>query len=147
MKALGLPGRMFPAWIKDHWLGPQHILLVVVTRTCVLTYPWIAVESLTGLGGFADIFEFVAANIQSTTAPTITGSGRDPTKIGVEVGMIFSIIGIGCLYGPPIAGALIECDGGHYLGARIYAGSVILRAALAFLVVRIMSIGWSWRKA
>ena len=147
MNALGLPGRMFPAWIADRWLGPQNTLLIVVILTCVLTYSWIAVKSLKGLWAFAVIYGFVAANIQSMIAPAIAGSGRDPTKIGVEVGMIFSIIGVGCLCGPPIAGALIERDGGRYLGAQIYAGSVILCAALAFLVARIMSVGWSWRKA
>ena len=79
--------------------------------------------------------------------PALASSGRDPSKIGVEVGMIFSINGIGCLCGPVIAGALIERQGGKYFDAQVYAGSMILCAALVFTVSRTLSVGWSWKKA
>lgn len=147
MNAMGLPGRFVPAWIADRWLGPQNTLLIVVTLTAVLTYTWAAIESLNGLWGFAITFGFVAANIQSMVPPALAGFGRDPRKIGVEVGMIFSINGLGCLCGPPIAGALIEREGGRYLYAQMYAGSVILCAALVFLVARTLKVGWTWKKA
>ena len=147
MNALGLPGRLIPAYIADRWLGPQNTLLIVVTLTSVLTYIWAAVGSLRGLWGFTIAFGLVAANIQSMVPPALASSGRDPTKIGVEVGMIFSINGIGCLCGPSIAGALIERESGGYLQAQIYAGSVILCAAIVFSISRILSVGWTWKKA
>lgn len=147
MNALGLPGRLIPAYIADHWLGPQNTLIIVVAMTGILTYSWVAIESLEGLWAFVIVYGFIAANIQSMVPPALASSARDPTKIGVEVGMIFSINGIGCLCGPPIAGALIKMDGGNYLYAQTYAGSVIMCAVLVFLVARALSVGWAWKKA
>lgn len=147
MNALGLPGRLIPAWIADRWLGPQNTLIIVVTLTGILTYIWVAIESLQGLWGFAVAYGLIAANIQSMVPPALASSGRDPSKIGVEVGMIFSINGIGCLCGPPIAGALIGREGGKYMYAQMYAGSMIVCAALVFVITRTLSVGWSWKKA
>ena len=147
MNALGLPGRLIPAWIADRWLGHQNTLVIVVTLTSILTFVWIAVDSLQGLWGFAATFGFVAANIQSMVPPALGSSGRDPTKIGVEVGMIFSINGLGSLCGPPIAGALIERDGGRYLYAQLYAGAAIMVAAFLFATCRVLTVGWKWKKA
>ncbi len=147
MNALGLPGRFVPAYIADRWLGPQNTLLIVVTLTGILTYTWAAIDSVQGLWGFAVVFGFVAANLQSMVPPALASSGRDPSKIGVEVGMIFSINGIGCLCGPAIAGALIQRQGGRYLYAQMYAGSTIMCAALVFLMARILNVGWKWKKA
>ena len=147
MNALGLPGRLIPAWIADRWLGPQNTLLIVVTLTGILTYTWAAIDSLQGLWGFTVAYGLIAANIQSMVPPALASSGRDPSKIGVEVGMIFSIDGIGCLCGPSIAGALIEREGGKYLYAQVYAGSIVMCAALVFLISRTLNVGWSWKKA
>ena len=54
----------------------------------------------------------------------------DPSKIGTRFGMVFSMIAFATLAGPPTAGALIQSDGGSFLKAQLWAGSVTVAGAL-----------------
>jgi len=56
------------------------------------------------------------------------------------------VMSLGQLAGPPIAGALIASDGGKYLYAQMFAGSVIVSGAFLFVASRVLSAGWKWRK-
>ena len=116
---------------------------MIVILTGGLTYLWAAIDTLQALWGFAVAYGLIAANIQSMIPPALASAGRDPSKIGVEIGMIFSLNGIGCLCGPPIAGALIKQAEGAYWYAQLFAGSAILSGALVFIVARILCVGWS----
>ncbi|MCJ1360392.1 MAG: hypothetical protein MMC33_010397 [Icmadophila ericetorum] len=146
VNALGLPGRIVPAWVADRFLGPMNTLIVTVAASGIMTYIWATVDSLQGTWAFAIIYGFFGAGIQSMFPPALANSGRDAAKIGVEIGMIFSVMSIGCLCGPPIAGALIERDGGDYLYAQMFAGSVMTCGALVLMVTRILSSGWSLKR-
>ncbi|MCJ1380088.1 hypothetical protein MMC17_003191 [Xylographa soralifera] len=146
INALGLPGRMIPAWIADRFLGPQNTLIIIVILTGTLTFLWAVIDTLPALWGFTVAYGLIAANIQSMVSPALASAERDPSKIGVEIGMIFSINGIGCLCGPPIAGALIERNGGDYLYAQMFAGSAIMSGALVFIAARVLCVGWSLKK-
>lgn len=106
-----------------------------------------AVHSASGLWAFATVFGFVAANIQSLIAPALASAGRDPTKIGAEMGMLFTIMSFGLLGGPPTTGALIASENGSYLYAQAFAGSVIVLGALLLLVARTLCVGWIWKNA
>ena len=146
VNVLGLPGRLLPAWIADSYMGPQNTLIIIVLTTGALTYIWAVVDSSQGLWGFAVAYGLIAANIQSMVSPALAIAKRDPSKIGVEIGMIFSINGIGCLCGPSIAGALIERNGGSYLYAQIFAGSIIISGGLVFIIARILCVGCTFRR-
>lgn len=62
------------------------------------------------------------------------------------MGMIFSVMSIGCLCGAPIAGALIEKDRGGYLYAQMFGGAVMICGALMLVVPRVLNVGWSLAK-
>jgi MFS family permease len=101
-------------------------------------FVWIAIDSLPGMWAFAAIYGLVTANIQSLTAPCLMSAGRDPAKIGAEIGMIFALLSIGMLCGPPIAGVLIEQYHGHYLYAQVYAGCIIMCGSFSFAAARLL---------
>ena len=63
-------------------------------------------------------------------------------EMGTRMCMVFSIISLGALTGSPIAGTLIERDGGGYLYAQIFAATALLAASLTLLRSRTTSIGW-----
>lgn len=111
-----------------------------------MVFVWAGIKSISGVWGLVVVYGFVAANIQSLTAPALGRVGRDPAKIGAEMGMLFSVMALGQLAGPPIAGALISHGGGSYLYAQMFAGSVIVCGALLFVAARILSEGWKWKK-
>ena len=75
--------------------------------------------------------------------PALANAKSDPSKFGVRMGMIFPVMSIGCLCGTPIAGALIECDGGRYLYAQMFGGSVMLAGAIVLVIPRYMNVGWN----
>lgn len=109
-------------------------------------FVWAAIKSLSGMWAFAVVYGLVTANIQSLTAPSLMSAGRDPTKIGAEIGMLFALLSVGQLCGPPIAGALIEQDDGKYLYAQIFSGLVILCGCIAISSARVVNAGWNCKK-
>ena len=46
INAMGLPGRVVPAWIADRFLGPLNTLILTVAASGILLYAWAAVTSL-----------------------------------------------------------------------------------------------------
>lgn len=138
INALGVPGRFVPSFISDWYLGPQNTLTITVFLAALLMFIWISIDSISGMWAFAVAYGLVTANIQSLTAPSLMSAGRDPTKIGAEIGMIFALLSIGMLCGPPISGVLIEKNGGDYLYAQIYAGGIILCGSISFAAARLL---------
>ena len=75
--------------------------------------------------------------------PALASAGRDPSKTGVELGMIFATTSVAALCGPPIAGALITLDEGNYLYAQVWAGSVTILGVLVLVAARTRTVGIS----
>ena len=140
---MGIPGRVVPAWISDHFLGPLNTLIIIVALSGILTYIWAAVDSLQGTWVFAVMYGFFGAGIQSMFPPALANSQKDFSKIGVRMGMTFSVMSIGSLCGEPIAGVLIQRNEGAYLYAQMFGGSVMVCGALVLVVSRVLSVGWS----
>ena len=143
INAMGIPGRVAPALVADLLLGPLNTLIITVAFSGILTFVWAAVNSLEGTWVFVVMYGFFGAGIQSMFPPALANSQKDPSKIGVRMGMIFSVMSIGCLCGAPVAGALIQKDHGTYLYAQIFGGSVMICGALVLVGNRVLSVGWS----
>lgn len=62
----------------------------------------------------------------------------DISKIGVRTGMVFSIISIACLTGPPIAGALIQAGNGSFLYAQIFGGTTVSVGTGVLVLARVI---------
>jgi hypothetical protein len=59
--------------------------------------------------------------------------------------MCFSVISIACLTGPPLAGALIQIDGGRFLFAQAFGGSAFVGGSLTLVAARVAKNGFEWR--
>ena len=109
----------------------------------VIALFWIEVHNVTGLYVFSAIYSIFGAMMQDLFGAALSSLTTDMNKMGTRMGMVSSIISLGALTGSPIAGVLIERDGGGgYLYARMFAASALLAASLTLLGSRTASIGW-----
>ena len=69
-------------------------------------------DSLGGLIAFVIIYGYFGAAVQGLFPATLSSLTTDLRKMGVRIGMVFSIVSIACLTGPPLAGALIQRERG-----------------------------------
>lgn len=144
---MGLPGRFLPAYLADRVIGAQNMAILIVLGTGLLTFVWVGINTLAGMWAFAATYGFVAAAMQSMVPGALASAGRDATKIGVELGMVFAATSVAALCGPPIAGALITTDRGHYLAAQLWAGSVTVLGGLVLIAARSLTAGPSlWKR-
>ena len=62
-------------------------------------------------------------------------------KVGVRTGTLFSVVALGVLTGPPLAGALITTDDDNYLYAQFFAGTVPAVGGMLLVFTRFAAIG------
>lgn len=70
----------------------------------------------------------------------MAGLTKDLSKAGTRIGMIFTIVSVAALTGPPLAGKLIEVYGGRYLGVQIWAGACMMLGGLSLIAARQASV-------
>ena len=142
LNGVGAIGRLVPAYLADRYFGPLNLIAPFAFVSGLMLYCWAAVSSASGLIAFAVVYGIFAAGIQSLFPATLTSLTTDLKKAGVRMGMCFSVVSFACLTGSPIAGALVQKDGGDYLGAQMYAGSVMMAGCAILLATRVVKIGW-----
>ncbi|KIW88959.1 uncharacterized protein Z519_10443 [Cladophialophora bantiana CBS 173.52] len=146
MNGVGVPSRILPAYIAQRWVGPLNLMIPMVAVAGIILYCWIAVHSVTGLWIFSVIYGVVAAGLQALFPAVLTSLTRDQKKAGVRTGMGFSIVGVAVLTGPPIAGALVQRDGGKFTGLQLFSATSMIAAAVVLLCVRWVAVGWKREK-
>jgi MFS family permease len=172
MLAANLPGRFLPALISDKCIGPLNTIIPVAFLSSAVIWLWAASSAQpnqASLTVIACFYGFVSAGVQVLYAPTVysfcldpptpgsvTGDGSAPQlaldKMGIRAGGIFSCIGLACLIGTPIGGALISyrVDRGldqPFLGAQIFAGACLLVGGGFLLASRVLKVGWEAKRA
>lgn len=137
----GVLGRIIPSLIAVR-LGVLNTVIPFIFCASLLVYSWQAIYSTPGLYIFAVFYGIVAGALQSLL-PTLAASLTDDlTRSGTRLGMIMTIVSFATLTGPPIAGALIQEQGGQYQGAEIFAATTILAGGLFAVMARVAKAGW-----
>lgn len=109
----------------------------------IILYGWAGVgDSRSGLYIFAAIYGFFASAIQALFAVSLAALTDDLDKLGTRMGMVFSVVAFASLTGSPIAGALIQAEGGTFLGAQIWGATSMLLGAAALTVARVARTGF-----
>lgn len=146
MNGVGLPGRLIPAFLSDRFTGPVNMFIPISAAAGILLYCWIAVHSLGGLYAFVAVYGFFGGGVQSLFPASLPSLTSDLSKVGVRIGMVFSIVSIASLTGPPIAGALIDTDGGQYLGAQLFGGSSMILGTTLIITAKYFKSGTNFAK-
>ncbi|PYI03289.1 MFS monocarboxylate transporter [Aspergillus sclerotiicarbonarius CBS 121057] len=142
INAAGIPIRAPCGYLADRYTGPLNCLIPWVAICGVLMYCWIAVHTVAGLYLFAVFFGLASAAAMGLFAGTVPSLTKDMSKIGTRVGMVLTLMSVGPLTGPSVAGALISRTGGRYLAAQVWAGSALLVGAGALVGARVLVSGW-----
>ncbi|KAF2646889.1 MFS general substrate transporter [Massarina eburnea CBS 473.64] len=145
LNGVGLFGRLIPAFIADRFLGPYNMLLPLVLITAVMLYCWAAVDSIPSLYAFAGLYGFFSAGYQGLFPAVLSTLTKDMTKAGTRNGMGLAVVGLSALIGPPIAGALVQKNGGRYFVAQMWGASMMLAGGCVIFIGRVSITGWNFK--
>jgi MFS family permease len=123
LNGVGAIGRIIPNYIADR-IGAVNVFIPTSLIGSLLVFCFIAIETPAGLYAWAVIYGLVGAGIQSLFPAALSFLTTDLRKLGVRMGMVFTIVSFAVLTGPPVAGAIIDGPAG-YTGAKIFAGTSI----------------------
>lgn len=140
INGVGFIGRTVPNYLADRF-GVINMFIICGFYAGIAAMCWTAVKSTVGLYVWVVFYGIAAGAIQSLFPAGLTSlNTKDLSKAGVRMGMIFTLNSLATLTGPPIAGALVSADGGRYLGAQMFIGSVLLIGS-CFLICAKVALG------
>lgn len=142
MNGVGFFGRLLPGYVSDKLCGPFNYVIPSAVVTAIVLYIWAAVKSQGAMLAWAVLYGWFTAGMQGLFPTMVASLTKDLQKAGVRMGMIFSVTSLAVLTGPPLAGALIERQNGHYLDAQMWAGTVILCGGLVLCGARVSLTGF-----
>ncbi|KAI3544191.1 riboflavin transporter MCH5 [Colletotrichum abscissum] len=127
---VGILGRLVLNSLADR-VGNLTMFVPTAGAAAVLAYCWAALpiassSSRVGLYVWAALSGIALGGIQALFPSALASLTADPRKQGARIGMVFTIVSVSVLTGPPIAGALVSALGGRYLGAQMFAGSSLM---------------------
>lgn len=98
-----------------------------------MMYFWMLVHTKPQLIAWVVFYGFFANAVQALFVGGVGSLTADTQKMGVRVGMVFTIVSFASLTGPPIAGTLIDQRHGNFLYAQIFGGTVMVSGAVALV--------------
>lgn len=140
INAVGCPGRLVPAFLADRFFGAVNTLIPIIFCAAICMFGWIGVRSIASDYVWLCIYGVFGAAIQGMFPSTLAGLTKDLSKAGTRIGMIFTVVSVAALTGPPLAGKLIEVSGGKYLGVQIWAGACLVLGGLLLIAARQASV-------
>jgi MFS family permease len=124
ISAIGIPVRPLLGLAADRHLGALPTVIVSSAILGVMLFAWVPVKSVGGLYAWSVIYGLATGATQGIFVGALASLTKQPDKMGTRFGMVCSVLGFASLAGPPTAGALIQSEGGGFLGAQIWAGAV-----------------------
>jgi len=123
VKAASFVGRISSGFFADKY-GGMNVLILFTVLAGAMTYAWPYVSNFGGLVAIALIYGCASGAFVSLI-PTPLAQMGDGADFGRRFGMAMSIMSVGALTGPPIAGAIRDASGGfHDVG--LYARSMVM---------------------
>ncbi|MCJ1381633.1 hypothetical protein MMC17_004744 [Xylographa soralifera] len=136
--AVGIPVRPLLGLLADRHIGPINTLIPSALLLGLMLYLWVAVDSRGGLYVFAVFYGIATAATQGIFVGALASLTKDLSKTGTRFGMVCSILAFATAAGPPIAGALIQQDGGGFLTAQVWGGTVVVLGSGVLGLARII---------
>ncbi|KAK1763253.1 major facilitator superfamily domain-containing protein [Phialemonium atrogriseum] len=141
LNGVGVVGRILPGLIGERFTGITNmtILFAIICSLCM--YCWSAIHSAPGLYVWVVVNGLFAGGMQALLPTLATRQAPEPDKVGTWTGMVLTTVSFACLTSAPIQGALIQADGGSYLGAQMFSASSIMLAAVCLTLSRWSRVG------
>jgi MFS family permease len=139
LNAAGMFGRVVPNFFADA-TGTMNMLIPFIFCAGVVVFGWIVVHNVAGLMVFAILYGFFSGAILSLPPSVIASLSPSLAVIGTRSGTSFAVASLGLLVGSPVAGAILQSSG-RYVGLQVFAGALLLAAAMGMGVARICKTG------
>ncbi|KAL6713963.1 hypothetical protein ACLMJK_008457 [Lecanora helva] len=144
-------GRWAPGYMADRF-GRFNTMIATVAL-CMLSVfcLWLTCTPESGAGGvaqviiFALIFGFGSGSNISLT-PVCVGQLCGTEVFGRWYASLYTVVSFGCLIGIPIAGQLLESDGGRYTALIAFVGGCYGLGLACFVWARVLKVGWGVRR-
>ncbi|KAL4399415.1 membrane protein [Malassezia pachydermatis] len=133
MNAIGYPGRIIPAIIADRYLGPVNTLIPAALLSGIVMGTWMAVDKLQGEWAFTIVYGFFSSGVMGLVPSALSSLTDDLSKLGIRMGMAFTILSLPALSGSPIAGKLVQNKNGSFEAAQTF-GCVVFIVGTLFLI-------------
>ncbi|KAH5439841.1 hypothetical protein HBI47_044980 [Parastagonospora nodorum] len=145
LNACSIFGRIIPGFLADR-LGRfnMQVLFCTIAGIVVLALG-IPAASNAAFIIFAALYGFASGAFVSLL-PAQIAHISPVEQIGVRVGVTFACISFAGLVGAPIAGAIVDANGGRFWGLNVFSGVMLLAGALMFGVTRMDVAGWQMAK-
>ncbi|KAJ4422707.1 hypothetical protein N0V82_002604 [Gnomoniopsis sp. IMI 355080] len=142
INASSMIGRIFPSWAADHVGRYNMAIIFSLFSTTVVWAFWIPLHSSNaGIIIFAVLYGIFSGAVIALT-PALVAQIADVHEIGVWTGTLYGILGLITATSTLSAGAIVDDQGGNFLGLKIFCGASIA-LGFAFLVcARISLKGW-----
>lgn len=119
------------------------MIAITSLSTIVTLAVWIpASHSSAAIVVFTAIFGFASGGFVSLMTPLIAQIS-DIRQIGIRTGTAMAVMSFGALTGSPIAGAIVQAQGGNYLGLQLFCGCCMLVSVVVFCAARWVQPGGS----
>ncbi|KAH7305837.1 major facilitator superfamily transporter [Stachybotrys elegans] len=133
-------GRILPMMAAPK-LGAMNMVTITAMLLGITGLSLMAATSTARLLVVIVFYGFFAGTFFALLPTVIARSTSNPATIGTRFGMAFALFSIANLFGPPIAGALLDRLG--YDAAWIWAGTVLLIGAWIQALARTTKVGWT----
>lgn len=142
INGVGIGGRVVPALLSPI-SGPMNLLIPLSFVSALILFCWPAVRDRTGVLVFDVFYGIFMAAAQGMLPPSLASLTDDLSKMGVRLGMAYSVLGLAVLIGNPLAGLLISANNGEYLYAQMYSAAVMVLGTGLLVAARYMVTGRS----
>lgn len=118
------------------------MISVTMLSAIVTLAVWIPAHgSSAGIIVFTALFGFASGGFVSLMSALIAHVS-DIRQIGIRTGTGMAVMSFGALTGSPIAGAIVQSQGGGYLGLQLFCGLCMLTSVVIFAVARGVLVGF-----
>jgi MFS family permease len=97
-------------------------------------------------------YGYGAGGVSSLLQAGLTALNEDPEKVGIKIGMAFSIVGIASLVGGPVGGELIRTGEETWKEGRdayvlmtVFTGGIMMLGCGILCVSRVAKTGYKWK--
>ena len=142
INGVGIPARIIPPFFADRF-GPLNVLVPVMFCVMVVSWTWLAVDSVGGFYAFTCVYGLANASFQCLIPTAVASLTPNLNMVGTRLGMAFATVSFAALTGPPIGGALLAADGGSYGAPQVWASSSAVCCVCFMLAARVKLGGWT----
>ena len=132
-------GRIIPGILADRF-GGLELIIICTLLSSVFAYIAIVIDTTAGLVVFAVLYGFVSGAVVSLPSAVVASLVPNMGLVGTWMGMSFVFAATGILIGNPIAGAIINVPENQFSGGFIFAGSVVMGAAICFIAAKVIKV-------